>query len=143
MVSLWYRAPDVILGNTDYQMNIDVWAIGCIFAEMILGKVLFRGEEEFDQLNRIFKVFGTPTIKFNSELTKLPNYSKFLNDYPKYYTPIDLKSILPEKTDEAAIDLMKTMLALDPINRISTEEALLHPYFKDIQEEMKNLYSKQ
>lgn len=61
MVTLWYRAPDVLLGSRTYSTSIDVWSCGCIFAEMISGVPLFRGRDNQDQLLHIMRIIGTPT----------------------------------------------------------------------------------
>jgi len=61
VVTLWYRAPDVLLGSRTYSTSIDVWSCGCIFAEMIQGTPLFRGRDNQDQLLHIMKIIGTPS----------------------------------------------------------------------------------
>ena len=63
VVTLWYRAPDVLLGNKEYMTTIDIWSIGCIFAEMISGNALFTGLNDNDQIKQIFNLMGTPTEK--------------------------------------------------------------------------------
>lgn len=60
VVTLWYRAPDVLLGSRTYSTSIDVWSAGCIMAEMITGVPLFRGRDNNDQLNQILRILGTP-----------------------------------------------------------------------------------
>ena len=60
VVTLWYRAPEILLGVRHYSTPVDVWSIGCIFAEMINGKPLFPGDSEIDELFKIFKILGTP-----------------------------------------------------------------------------------
>ena len=55
VVSLWYRAPEILLGQTEYTAKVDVWAVGCIFGELLFNKVLFKGENELDQLTKIFR----------------------------------------------------------------------------------------
>lgn len=60
VVTLWYRAPEILLGSYEYSTPIDIWAIGCIFAEMVTKKVLFQGDSDIDQLYRIFRILGTP-----------------------------------------------------------------------------------
>lgn len=61
VVTLWYRAPEIMLGATEYSTAIDIWAVGCIFAEMVTKRILFEGDSEIDQLYRIFRVLGTPS----------------------------------------------------------------------------------
>jgi cyclin-dependent kinase len=61
VVTLWYRAPDILMGSRHYSTTVDIWSVGCIFAEMLNGRPLFPGSNESDQLLRIFKTLGTPT----------------------------------------------------------------------------------
>ena len=63
VVSLWYRAPDILLGNENYERSVDMWSIGCIFAEMVNGSILFKGFSEKEQVRKIFEILGTPTEK--------------------------------------------------------------------------------
>lgn len=60
MLTLWYRAPEILLGSCFYSPSVDMWSLACIFAEIILGKALFPGDSEIDQLFCIFKILGTP-----------------------------------------------------------------------------------
>ena len=61
VVTLWYRAPEVLMESTRYSTPLDIWSCGCIFAEMATGRPLFPGSSDNDQLNRIFRILGTPT----------------------------------------------------------------------------------
>ena len=61
VVTLWYRAPDILLGSKNYTTSVDIWSVGCIFAEMVNRKPLFAGHDERDQLNKIFAIRGTPS----------------------------------------------------------------------------------
>ena len=60
VVTLWYRAPDILLESKDYNTSVDIWSAGCIFAELVTKKALFPGRNEDDQLKKIFKIMGTP-----------------------------------------------------------------------------------
>ena len=73
-MTLWYRAPDVLLGSRHYTSSIDLWSIGCIFAELASGRPLFPGSSVKDQLARIFKVLGTPNETTWPGLVDLPDY---------------------------------------------------------------------
>ena len=81
VVTLWYRAPDVLLGSHKYSTPVDIWSIGCIFAEMVTGSPLFTGTSEETQLDTIFRLLGTPDpsiypgIHFTHSLTYLLNHS--------------------------------------------------------------------
>mmetsp|Transcript_1794 Transcript_1794/g.2546 ORF Transcript_1794/g.2546 Transcript_1794/m.2546 type:complete len:307 (-) Transcript_1794:59-979(-) len=128
VVTLWYRAPDVLMGSTKYGPAIDVWSAGCIFAEMATGHPLFPGSSVKDELFRIFKIRGTPTDKIWPALKELPEYDA---DFPKYPAK-DIKSVVPNLDDEG-YDLLEKMLCYDPTQRPSASEAMKHPYFKSLQ----------
>jgi serine/threonine protein kinase len=74
VVTLWYRPPDVLMGSKNYSTSIDIWSVGCIFAEMVLMKPLFQGNSEKDQLKKIFKLLGVPSSESWPGLTELPEY---------------------------------------------------------------------
>jgi len=129
VVTLWYRAPDVLMGSTGYNTTIDIWSTGCIFAEMATGKTLFPGKNNKDQLLQIFKVLGTPTEKDWPTVKQLP---EFKEDFP-IYPPQKLQQIVPGLDDEG-YDLLQKMLTFDPAQRIPALKALQHPYFKTVKE---------
>ncbi|KAK9768099.1 cyclin-dependent kinase 5 [Basidiobolus ranarum] len=124
VVTLWYRAPDVLMGSRQYSTSIDVWSVGCIFAEMASGRPLFPGTSINDQLMRIFKVQGTPTEEMWPGVSQLPDYKK---DFP-VYQKVALETLIP-KLDPLGIDLINKLLELQPEKRISAENALQHAYF--------------
>ncbi|KAH6928378.1 hypothetical protein HPB50_014968 [Hyalomma asiaticum] len=124
VVTLWYRAPEILLGATSYSTPVDIWSIGCIFFELVTGKVLFRGDSEIDQLFRIFRVLGTPTEETWPDVTELPNYK---TTFPSWKDNI-LAELLSEAESEV-VDLLHKMLAYKPGQRISARGALEHPYF--------------
>jgi serine/threonine protein kinase len=129
VATLWYRSPDVLLGYTNYGFHIDIWSIGCIFAEMLIGKQLFKGKNEFDQLCKIFQLFGTPTRETFPSLEKCPNI-KMMNE-EKYISTWEqfIQSPNVMRIGDAGIDLLKKMLSYEPSNRITSADALKHPYF--------------
>ncbi|GJE87877.1 serine/threonine-protein kinase [Phanerochaete sordida] len=129
VVTLWYRAPDVLLGSRTYSTSIDVWSCGCIFAEMISGVPLFRGRDNQDQLLHIMRIIGTPEERV---IRKIIQEAKADNQqppkqYPRY-PKIPFSQVLP-KASPQAIDLLERLLQFDPAKRISAAEALQHPYF--------------
>lgn len=124
VVTLWYRAPEVLLGGKQYSTGVDMWSIGCIFAEMANRKPLFAGDSEIDQIFKIFKVLGTPTEEVWPEVTYLADFKP---TFPKWRKQ-DLAKLVPT-LDKNGIDLLEQLLTYDPANRISAKRALLHPYF--------------
>ncbi|KAL1925261.1 uncharacterized protein VTP21DRAFT_144 [Calcarisporiella thermophila] len=127
VVTLWYRAPDVLMASRQYSTSIDVWSAGCIFAEMASGRPLFPGNSSADQLTRIFKVLGTPTEETWPKVSQLPEYKR---DFP-IYQRISLENLFP-KLDALGIDLLSRMIEYQPEKRISADHALHHPYFADL-----------
>lgn len=77
VVTLWYRPPDVLLGSQKYTSSIDIWSVGCIFAEMVNMKPLFPGQKEGDELKRIFKVVGTPNSDNWPGVEDLPQWKSW------------------------------------------------------------------
>mmetsp|Transcript_24475 Transcript_24475/g.33737 ORF Transcript_24475/g.33737 Transcript_24475/m.33737 type:complete len:326 (+) Transcript_24475:157-1134(+) len=129
IVTLWYRAPELLLGCTHYSTPIDIWSVGCIFAEMILGRSLFQASTEIELLFQIFGVLGTP----NEE--NWPGVSELADFQPTFpqWRGIGLDAVLGESfVDELGKDLLKSMLKYEPSSRVTAHEALQHEYFADI-----------
>jgi serine/threonine protein kinase len=126
IVTLWYRAPEVLLGGKQYSSPVDMWSIGCIFAEMITRVPLFPGDSEIDQLFRIFRVLGTPNENIWPGVSAYPDFKE---TFPRWETR-DLSTAVP-KASPLAIDLMTKMMAYEPSKRISAFAALKHPYFTE------------
>ena len=125
VVTLWYRAPDVLMGSKHYSTSVDMWSVGCIFAEMANGRPLFPGTSERDQLLRIFKALGTPSVEDFPGIVDLPKYDPMTPVHP---APTSWKSLCKHGTPEM-IDLLQRMLQYNPAKRISPEEALAHSFF--------------
>lgn len=128
--SRYYRAPELIFGATDYTTSIDIWSLGCVFGELLLGQPLFPGESGVDQLVEIIKVLGTPERKEIEAMN--PNYTEFqfpeIRSHP--WTKVFRASTPPE-----AIDLISKMLEYDPSKRIKPMDALAHPFFDELREQ--------
>ncbi|RCH84664.1 Mitogen-activated protein kinase [Rhizopus azygosporus] len=123
----WYRAPEIMLGFKSYTKAIDMWSVGCVFAELLGGKPLFKGRHFVDQLNQILYVLGTPDdatlCRVGSERAQI--YIKSLEKFQK----IPLSQLYPNASP-TALDLLEKLLTFDPSSRITVEEALEHPYFE-------------
>jgi len=137
VVTLWYRAPELLLNCEKYGTAIDIWSCGCILAELFLGEPLFQGQDEIDQLHKIFKLMGTPDEKSWPGWSQFPN-AKRINFTQKYYSGENLREKFPKFSFEddfvltdKGFDLLKSLLAYDPEQRISVEEAIEHPWFTE------------
>ncbi|XP_025197800.1 cyclin-dependent kinase 1-like [Melanaphis sacchari] len=127
VVTLWYRAPEVLLNTQRYGCPIDVWSIGCIFAEMAQGKPLFQGDSEIDQLFRIFRILTTPTEDTWPGVSDLKDYKP---TFPKWSDNMLADSV--KNLSSSGVDLMRQMLVYDPSKRINARDSLQHCYFKDL-----------
>ncbi|KAI4094978.1 MAG: hypothetical protein LQ348_006525 [Seirophora lacunosa] len=127
VVTLWYRAPDVLLGSRTYNTSIDIWSAGCIMAEMYTGRPLFPGTTNEDQLQKIFRLMGTPSERSWPGITTFPEYKSGWH----VYATQDLRMILPT-VDPAALDLLGRCLQLRPEMRISAQDSLQHVWFRDL-----------
>ncbi|KAL8048455.1 hypothetical protein ABFX02_07G067400 [Erythranthe guttata] len=126
IVTLWYRAPEVLLGSTHYSTAVDIWSVGCIFAEMVRRQALFPGDSEFQQLLHIFRLLGTPTEKDWPGVSSLRDW----HVYPQW-EPQNLARAVPSLESDG-LDLLTKMLKYDPADRISAKAALDHPYFDSL-----------
>jgi negative regulator of PHO system len=127
VVTLWYRAPDVLLGSRTYNTSIDIWSAGCIMAEMYTGRPLFPGTTNEDQLVRIFRIMGTPSERSWPGISQFSEYKPNL----QVFNTQDLRLILPQ-IDPTGIDSLQRMLQLRPELRVSAHDALQHPWFGDL-----------
>ncbi|XP_018575483.1 cyclin-dependent kinase 14 isoform X4 [Anoplophora glabripennis] len=138
VVTLWYRPPDVLLGSTEYSTSLDMWGVGCIFVEMITGMAIFPGvRDTYDQLDKIFKVLGTPTEEDWAGVTRLPGYK--LHRIGQY-RPRRLGLCWPRLHDVVHGEAMAmALLQLDPQKRLGAEEAMTHRYFDGLPKKLLEL----
>ncbi|RCI13820.1 hypothetical protein L249_7922 [Ophiocordyceps polyrhachis-furcata BCC 54312] len=128
VVTLWYRAPELLLGCKTYGPPIDMWSVGCIFAELVDREPLLQGANEMDQTANIFLLCGLPDKNSWPAFRSLPNASglKLPRDAPATSA---VRRRFPTLTS-AAVSLLEGFLALDPDRRPSARDALRHEYFR-------------
>ncbi|KAG8695460.1 cyclin-dependent protein kinase [Ceratobasidium sp. 394] len=141
VVTIWYRAPELLLGARHYTKAIDCWAVGCIFAELLALRPIFKGEEakldakknvpfQRDQLTKIFDVLGTPSEIDWPGLSQMPEYKNFMmcerqeNKFGQWYRQ-------RSRTHDAGYDLMTQLFEYDPARRLDARGALAHPWFRE------------
>jgi len=131
VVTRWYRAPEIMLACQEYTRAIDVWSVGCIFAELLARSPLFPGEDYIAQLRLICDKLGKPTEK-DLDFVTSERARKFMMSLPnKPATP--MSEVFPAfKAEKEALDLIKRMLEIHPGKRITVEEALEHPYLSSL-----------
>jgi len=132
--NLCYRAPELLMGKPCYDQKIDMWSIGCVFAEMARSSTksngdeapgpIFKGRNEIDQLFKIFQVRGTPSAPWFSNM---PNFS--IEKFPAFPKTTKNLQDLVFGLEEIGMDLLLKLLECDPSKRISAVDALYHPYF--------------
>ena len=132
VVTIWYRPPELLLGMKNYDLEVDMWSIGCVFAELLMGEPIFKGNNEKEQIEQIFKICGSPNEMTWPGVVYLPSYDELI---PKNTFDNNLKIYLTSKSsapiDDITFDLIQKMLMVNPRDRISAEEALRHEYFSD------------
>ncbi|KAG0205023.1 Cyclin-dependent kinase catalytic subunit [Mortierella sp. GBA30] len=133
VITLWYRAPEILMGSRHYSTAVDVWSIGCIFAEMVLKKPLFPGDSEIDELFRIFRLRGTPDETLWPGITTLRDWKP---TFPKWQRQ-PLEKTLPSLCADG-VDLLNQMIEYDPARRISAKKALQHPYFDGVRQRIQS-----
>lgn len=137
VVTLWYRAPELLLGAKQYSTAIDMWSLGCIMAEMLCKEPLFNGKTEVDQIDKIFRILGTPNEMIWPGFSKLPgvkvNFVKhqFNNLRNKFQSPTTSYMGKPDLS-ESGLDLLNKLLTYDPAKRISADAALNHEWFREV-----------
>jgi cell division cycle 2-like protein len=133
VVTLWYRAPELLLGATRYGPAIDMWSLGCIFAELLTREPLFQGKNEVDELTRIFDLCGVPTDEVWPGFRRLPNARSLRLPPPSAQAQDIGKSRVRARfplLTAAGVALLNGLLALDPDARPSAREMLAHEYFR-------------
>ncbi|ULU00619.1 hypothetical protein L3Y34_001223 [Caenorhabditis briggsae] len=130
VITLWYRPPELLLGDERYGTAVDVWSAGCMLGELFTRKPLFNGSDPFGQLDLISKVCGSPSPESWPELTELTFWNTFKQrrSYPRKIRE-EYEHLMPRD----AVDLLDKMLTLNPERRISAKDALLHPWIRNLE----------
>lgn len=132
VVTLWYRPPELLLGETQYSTGVDMWAAGCIFAELLLKRPLFQGKTELDQLSQIVQVLGAPTEARWNGFEQLPYAQRFHFKGAPRESRLRQTLAKANCATESATDLAERLFDYDPAKRISAENALRHAYFSEL-----------
>ncbi|KAL7184949.1 hypothetical protein ACSBR2_026985 [Camellia fascicularis] len=128
VASLWYKAPELLLGGQKYSTPVDIWSAGCVFAELVIQQPLFDGATDFVQVIKVFSIMGKPNEETWPGVTSICD---FLDSFASS-EPQNLAEVVPG-LEPAGLDLLSKMLCMNPEGRISASEALGHPYFDDIE----------
>ena len=141
LVTLWYRAPEILLNNNKYSWASDIWAIGCILCEILdEGQVLFPGKNEVNQFNLICKFIGKPNQKNWSDFFLFENSSKLIQMNKDFNCNFIGKKY--GKFGKNCVELINGMLQWDPKQRISAKEALMNNFFQEMPIMSKNSFAK-
>ncbi|OVA13404.1 Protein kinase domain [Macleaya cordata] len=124
VVTLWYRPPELLLGSTEYGATVDLWSVGCVFAELFLGKPILQGRTEVEQLHKIFKLCGSPPDEYWRK-SKLPHATIFKPQHPYENSLRETCKELPT----TALSLIETFLSVEPYKRGNASSALASEYF--------------
>ena len=130
----WYRCPELLCESVYYGKGVDVWGIGCIFAELLTHDAFFKGDNPQHQLQAIVNKLGCPNqndLHFVSSQAALDSLLRNSGRQPPQF-----ESLFPRHVNPQALDLLRRMLEINPDKRISVEDALLHPYLKEFQGQM-------
>lgn len=127
VITLWYRPPELLLGAVRYASAVDVWSMGCVLAELELGRPLFPGKTETEQIEMIFRTIGTPDESTWPGLSALSNTDALLGNLPKYASTLQYN--YSGKIPETSMNLLERILVADPVKRSSAKIALTNVFF--------------
>lgn len=131
VVTRWYRAPEIMLACQEYTSSIDMWSVGCIFAELLARTPLFPGEDYIAQLRLICDKLGRPSDK-DLDFVTSERARRFMNSLPNKPAPTFSEMFHAHKDEKDALNLLKRMLEIHPKKRITVEQALEHPFLESL-----------
>ena len=129
VVTLWYRAPELLLESKTYGYPVDMWSAGCVFGELFLGTPLLPGKVEMEQVRLIIELLGTPTARTWPDFIRLPFSEKVIEKIP--VQPHNRLCERMKTLGPVGLDFLGSLLAYDPQKRLTVKEALSHPYFRE------------
>ncbi|GMI73397.1 CDC2C [Hibiscus trionum] len=124
VVTLWYRPPELLMGSTSYEASVDLWSVGCVFAELLIGKPILKGRTEVEQLHKIFKLCGSPPDEYWTKI-RLPHSTMFKPQHA-------YQSCLRERCKDippTALNLLEALLSVEPHKRGTASSSLMSEYF--------------
>ncbi|URD99146.1 hypothetical protein MUK42_29544 [Musa troglodytarum] len=125
VVTLWYRPPELLLGSTDYDASVDLWSVGCVFAELFLGRPILPGRTEVEQIHKIFKLCGSPPEEYWKQ-SRMPHATVFKPQHPYENCLQETFDTLPD----SAFELLETFLSIEPNKRGTASAARASKYFR-------------
>ena len=128
VVTLWYRAPELLFGCARYTAAVDNWAVGCILAELLKHEPLFPGKQEQQTLDMMYKLLGTPNEKIWPGFDKLPKFGSYRMSSNQPYNYLQTEF---NRLSSAGVDLLNRLLTYDPRRRCTAAQALEHGYFQE------------
>jgi cell division cycle 2-like protein len=130
VVTLWYRAPELLLGTERYGTEVDMWSVGCVFGELLSKEPLLQGKNEVDELSKIFELCGIPTEESWPGFKRLPNARSLRLPRNPVAQGSVLRAKFPFLTSKGS-ELLSSLLVLNPAKRPSAKEVLEHPFFAE------------
>jgi serine/threonine protein kinase len=131
VVTLWYRSPELLFGSLKYHTGVDMWALGCIFGELLKHKPLLPGKTPLEQITLIMQLLGAPNDRIWPGFSRLPLANGFKEIDRSQYQYNDLSHERFPDCTLTCLGLLKGLLAYDPAKRITASEALKHPFFSE------------
>lgn len=129
VVTVWYRSPELLLGETQYGPAVDIWSAACVLCEIYLRNAIFPGNgSEVDQLDKIYNILGTPTLENWPSMRSLPWHELIQPDYRR---PNRFASCFQDKFTSACLELLEWLFQYDPVKRPTAKEVLAHRYFEE------------